>query len=155
MIPPDCRLRIGAMTHGRSYPRHPPRAHPCRCGSPQTRFKAHCSDSRDTSSTVRQQQHEPMGSSPAWAFCLCEIAGVSLLRRGSQSDHDVIGTGRLRIRYEKRHRYVSTCGPLPTPFDEATARAIAAAENEGWPLSRIGPVNATPIMPPSSRPARS
>lgn len=39
------------------------------------------------------------------------------------------------VKCEKRHRYVSRCGPLVKSSELATAQAISAAENEGWPVA--------------------
>jgi hypothetical protein len=46
------------------------------------------------------------------------------------------------MKSRKQHRYVSHCGPFepPHPLDIATMRALAVAENEGWPAAR--PVSA-------------
>jgi hypothetical protein len=36
----------------------------------------------------------------------------------------------------KQHRYVSECGPhAPPAQDRGIARALAVAENEGWPAA--------------------
>jgi len=39
------------------------------------------------------------------------------------------------VRREKRHRYVSTCGPMAQSFGKTIAQAIDVAENEGWPIA--------------------
>jgi hypothetical protein len=45
----------------------------------------------------------------------------------------VITDRRSCVRREKRHRYVSTCGPI-AQSGKIIEQAIAAAENEGWPI---------------------
>jgi hypothetical protein len=47
---------------------------------------------------------------------------------------DVITDRRSCVRRVKRHRYVSTCGPIAKSRGKIIAQAIAAAENEGWPI---------------------
>ena len=40
------------------------------------------------------------------------------------------------VRCEKRHRYVSRCGPIAPSSGKTIAQALAEAENEGWPIAR-------------------
>ncbi len=48
------------------------------------------------------------------------------------------------MKYEKQHRYVSRLGPLARVPDyrQDIAQALAAAENEGWPIvvAHCGPL---------------
>lgn len=46
--------------------------------------------------------------------------------------------GSRFVKCEKRHRYVSSYGPLANSSDLAVAQAIAVAENEGWLIAAAG-----------------
>ena len=43
-----------------------------------------------------------------------------------------------RMHSRKAHRYVSATGPQPAKQDPSIARALDAAENEGWPMAGLG-----------------
>jgi hypothetical protein len=59
------------------------------------------------------------------------------------------------VRCEKRHRYVSRCGPTAQSSGKTIAQALAVAENEGWPIAihaRLRVVNGALAVLASSHP---
>jgi hypothetical protein len=55
------------------------------------------------------------------------------------------------VKSRKQHRYVSPRGPFEHrhPLDAATMRALAVAENEGWPVARPVSTDMLAIRHPS------